>query len=171
MGHGYIKTTDLRDGSVTTAKLGTSSIDTVDLAANAVSVAKLAPQLPRTLVFKYTFAIQGGAIAALTLLSDTGAAQTIPADALIQRCHAEVETAMTSAGAATVQLGFTGAAGAFMAAIAFNHATLALDSFKVVNDQLPIKVGAVPVSVLLTVGVSTLTAGVVFVYVEYVPGH
>lgn len=171
MSHGYIKTVDLRADIVTTAKFADSAVGTAELAACAVTVAKLATSLPRTLTFKYTFAVQGGAQAALTLLDVAGAAQTIPANSVIQRVHAEIETAFTSGGLATVKLGITGNDNAFLDVLAFDHASLALDKFIAVNAEIPIKVGGSAVSVLLTPADANLTAGVVYVYVEYIPGH
>jgi hypothetical protein len=171
MSHGYVRTKDLRDGVVTAAKLGTDAVTTAKIDDGAVTAAKLDSNQARTLAFKYSFAVQGGAQAALTLTSASGAAQTIPANAVIKNAYIEVETALTSGGLATVKLGFTGNDNAFLAALAFDDASLALDKFTAINAELPIKVGGSAVSVLLTPATANLTAGVVYVYVEYVPGH
>ena len=171
MANGWIRTKDIRDLVVTTAKLAASAVTTAKIADAAVTAPKLAAQQPRTLAFRYSFAVQGGAQAALTLTDDSGAAQTIPANALIKSVRVEVETAMTSGGAATVKLGITGNDDAFKAATAFNHADFALDSFKAADAEVPLKVGGSAVSVLATVAGANLTAGVFYVFVEYVPGH
>jgi hypothetical protein len=78
---------------------------------------------------------------------------------------------MTSGGAATVKLGFTGNDDAFIGATAKDHATFALDAFKSIESEVPVKVGGSAVSVLMTVAAFALTAGVLYVYVEYIPGH
>lgn len=171
MANGYVRTKDLRASVVTTAKIAALNVTTEKIAAEAVTAAKLAASQPRTLVFKYSFAVQGGAIAALTLTDDAGAAQTIPANALIKSVRVETETAMTSAGAATVKLGVTGNDDAFIVATAKDHATFALDAHKAIESEIPLKIGASAVSVLMTVAAFTLTAGVLYVYVEYVAGH
>lgn len=173
MANGYIRTKDLRASVVTSAKIADLNVTTAKIAANAVTAAKLAADQPRTLAFKYSFAVQGGAIAPLTLTDMDGAAQTIPANALIKSVRVETESAMTStgAGAATVKFGITGNDDAFIGATAYNHATFALDAFKAIESEVPLKVGGSAVSVLMTVAAITLTAGVIYVYVEYVAGH
>lgn len=122
--------------------------------------------------FLYDFAAQGGAVGAITLTDADGRSAQIPDNAVIRDVYTEVVTPMTSAGAATVKLGFTGSDAAFVAATAFNHATWDVaDDIAARNASLPLKVNnAAGVSVLATIETAALTAGKFEVVVEYDEG-
>ena len=115
---------------------------------------------------------------------------TIPSGAIITDVIVDVETTCTTAGAdaGTAALGYTGATGAFVAAIAVNHAnpgvwdaglqgslikSFALDGNALtavaMKDAIAdtfIKTGA-NVNLLLTLATQDFTAGKISVYVKY----
>lgn len=66
----------------------------------------------------YDFSTQGGAQGALPLKDRDGASLLIPAGYIIDKVQILVKTAVTSGGAATVSLGYSGAAAALTTAIA-----------------------------------------------------
>lgn len=133
------------------------------------SVAEMPAVARKTKKFIYSFASDGGAVGAITLKDENGDTSKLPADACIASAFYEVVAAPTSGGAATIALGYTGNDNAFLAALAYNDAALALDKFVGANAELPIKVTS-EVSVLLTVATAALTAGVIHVTVEYFQG-
>jgi len=101
----------------------------------------------------------------------------LPARATITKAWIDVDTTFTSAtDAATIALGYTGAAGAFDAAIAISAGGDVWDAAAPrVSDAAAagavgtyVVIGASPVEVLVTVGVEALTAGKGYLYVEYV---
>lgn len=168
---GVVLTAALGDLQVTTAKLALLGVGSAQLAAAAVTEPKLAADQRRQMVFKYSFATQGGTQVAKTMTDAAGAAQQLPANAVIHSVTSEVETAFTSGGLATVQFGITGADQRFLAATAFDNASLAIDVASAANASVPIKVGAAATNVLMTIATADLTAGVVYLYVEYTVGH
>lgn len=137
--------------------------------APAVTASQLPSIARKTKKFVYSFASDGGAISAITLKNSDGVVDTLPADACMISAHYEVVTAPTSGGAATIALGITGNDNAFLAALAYNDAALALDKFVAANSELPLKTTS-EVSVLLTIAAFALTAGVIHIYVEYFQG-
>lgn len=116
--------------------------------------------------WSYSFADEGGAVGAITLDGADGNAEVIPNGSIITRSWTDVKTAMTSGGAATVALGYTGNDNAFKAATAYNDA--AYTDVDAQTAEVPLKVTS-DVSVLATVATAALTAGAFDVYVEYIP--
>ena len=122
-------------------------------------------------IMKYEFGLAAGTTA-------IGAHKlgVLPARATITKAWIDVDTTFTSAtDAATIALGYTGAAGAFDAAVAISAGTdwdAAAPRVSVgaadgaVGNYVVI--GASPVEVLATVAVEALTAGKGYLYVEYV---
>ena len=124
-------------------------------------------------IMKYEFGVAAGTTA-------IGAHKlgVLPARATITKAWIDVDTTFTSDNdSATLALGYTGAAGAFNAAIAINDASNPWDAAAprvsvgaadgAVGNYLVI--GASPVEVLATVAVQALTtAGKGYLYVEYV---
>lgn len=131
----------------------------------------------------------GGALAAGSYRPNAGSLQ-IPAGAIITDVLVDVETTCetASADAGTAALGYTGATGAFVAAIAVSDASNVWDagvkgslvgSFALDGNALTavgmkdakaatlIKVGASNVDLLLTTAVQDFTEGTVSVYVKY----
>ncbi len=120
--------------------------------------------------FRYDFAVQGGAVGAITLTDAEGRAAVLPDNAVIRDCYTEVITPMTSGGSATVKLGITGNDDCFLAATAYNHASWDVaDDITARNAELPLKTSAA-VSVLATVATAALTAGTFDVVVEFDEG-
>jgi hypothetical protein len=130
----------------------------------------------------------GGALAAGSYSPNDGI-MTIPDDAIITQVVVDVETTCTTAAAdaGTAALGYTGATGAFVAAIAVSEATNVWDaglqgslinSFALDGNALTavamknaiadtfIKTGA-NVNLLLTLATQSFTAGKISVYVKY----
>lgn len=117
----------------------------------------------------YDFDDDGGAVSAITLRGDT-----IPSDAIVVDTFIEVETAVTSGGAATVSIGVEGAAdlrAADTLATAPALSTTGPKRSAVRNGSTdPVKTTAEQ-SVVATVATAALTAGkfsVVLAYVELV---
>ena len=143
-------------------------IRTAHLQDDSVTNAKTAHGLPKFLTFLYDFAALGGAAGSLTMTAEDGTAQTIPGNAIITNAYAEVETAVTSGGSATVALGLVANTDAFVGATAKGS----LGAGVVLNtaNDLPLK-SAVPGTVLATIATADLTAGKIRLYVEYIEGQ
>lgn len=123
-------------------------------------------------IMKYEFGLAAGttAIAAHKL-------GVLPAGATITKAWIDIDTTFTSAtDAATIALGYTGAAGAFDAAMAISDVSNPWDaavprvSVGAADGAVGnyVVIGASPVEVLATVAVEALTAGKGYLYVEYV---
>jgi len=136
------------------------------LEAGSVSASDLAINQVRVVKFSYLGTDLTTGAQALT--DAAGAALTLPGGAIVLSTFVECEPALTSDGAATVQLGYTGVAGAFLAATAFDNAALVKATAKWVVTASNPHVGAVPVSVLWTIGAAALTGGIAHVYVSYI---
>lgn len=112
----------------------------------------------------YDFAVDGGAVSAITLRGDS-----IPSGAIVVDAYLNVETALTSGGAATVALKVEGAAD-INAADAFDGAPWSTTGAKRVDftaTTAPVKTTAAR-SIVATVAVAALTAGKFQVVVEYI---
>lgn len=125
--------------------------------------------------FEYDFARLGGAVSAITLtdsdVRNGNAALTLPYKAIILRAYIEAITTATSGGAATIALGFTGSASAFVAATAYSNAMFIANGVTALTASIPTKVTtAAGVSVLATIAAATVTAGKFRVHVEYRDG-
>lgn len=116
--------------------------------------------------FSYDFGVEGGAIGAITLAGKDNEAEVIPAGSVILNTVKNIRTTLASGGSATLALGVTGTAGAFLAAIAFdNAANVGTDA---AAAALPL-VTTADVSVIATVAAAALTAGAFDLWVEYIP--
>lgn len=120
---------------------------------------------------KYSFAVQGGAVGDISLLSDlnnTNSTIVIPDNAVIKKVYIDVLTAPTSGGAATVAVKLQSAAD-------LKGAT-AIASFTGIMDGVPAGAAANMIKLTadrtlkITVATAALTAGKFNVYVEYVLG-
>lgn len=115
---------------------------------------------------RYSFAVDGGAVGDINL---TGSAQ-IPANAVITHGFVEVDTAVTSGGAATLAIKVEGA-GDIVAAAAVSGAPWSTTGRKSV---IPVATGASSVKttaarhITATVATAALTAGVFDVVLFYV---
>lgn len=115
--------------------------------------------------FVYDFAVDGGAVGAISLSSKTGSAFTLPLNALVKSVLAKVVTTCTSGGAATVAIGNTATPDAYMAATAV--ASL-VANYVGTEQGTPNSVGAANEQDLtLTIATAALTAGKIEVHVEY----
>ena len=136
------------------------AVAAAELADDSVGNAALAAAHPKHAKFTYDFATDGGAVSSITL-------GQLPDKAVVTGGHIEVETAVTSAGSATVAFGIVANTDAFVAATA--KATLALNYVAATSNDLPLKMtGETPV--LATIATAALTAGKIHLFVEYYEG-
>jgi len=136
-----------------------------------MSEVSIGTRKPIVRTFRYDFAALGGAIGALNLTDQARADAKLPDNAVVTRAWLEGVTTPTSAGAATIALGFTGSAAAFKAATAYTDATFVADAASAANATVPLKTNAAAgVNVIATIAVAALTAGKFDVHVEYIPG-
>ena len=115
-------------------------------------------------VASYDFAVDGGAVGAITLRGDS-----LPAGAVILDAYLKVTTAPTSGGAATISLGAETAAG-LQAATAFDGAPFSTTGTKRITftaTTAPVTTTVVR-AITATVAVAALTAGAFTVVVEYI---
>lgn len=118
----------------------------------------------RRAVGLYSFATDGGAVGDITLRGDT-----IPSGAIITDVLINVDTALTSGGAATVALKAEGAAD-LNAADAISGAPWSTTGAKhgdLTATSAPVKTTAAR-AIVATVAVAALTAGKFSVYVDYI---
>lgn len=120
---------------------------------------------PRLAAFEYDFAVDGGAVGAITLRGTA-----LPAGAVVTDSLVKCVTAATSGGSATVSLGIEGAAD-IQAATAFSSAPYAAAGAKhgaaLTATTAPVVTTAAR-SVVATVAVAALTAGKLVVVLTYV---
>lgn len=110
--------------------------------------------------FDYDFAVDGGAVSSITLRGGT-----IPASSLVIDARVDVTTLVTGGAGATVSLDLEAAADLRAAATLATSPTLSTTGVKALLN--PVKTSAAR-SVVATVAVNALTAGVFSVYVTYV---
>tara|TARA_R110000796_G_scaffold59306_10_gene136640 strand:- start:1899 stop:2405 length:507 start_codon:yes stop_codon:yes gene_type:complete len=153
---------------VETKYVAAGGIATADLADDAVTDAKTATTIEKTLMFNYNGVSK--TTAAKTLTAADGTAQTLPAGVFIKSYLIESTQAFTSDGSATLALGYTGTAAGIMAATAFDNAAIAIAT---VGWELSATMGGAPNgtsgthSVLLTIAGAAITAGRCNVYITY----
>ena len=120
----------------------------------------------RTLKLSYDFAVDGGAVGAITLKDAFGDTAYLPDNAVIVGAWVEGITDLVSSGSATVALGYTGSATALVGATAKNHATWDVGSV----TALALSKTTAKVSVLATIATAALTAGKFDVMIHYYIG-
>lgn len=108
----------------------------------------------------YDFAVDGGAIGAITLRGDQ-----LPAASLVLDAVVDVETGVTSGGAATVSLDLEAAADLRAAATLSTGPALSTATPKALTAPLKTTVTR---GVVATVAAATLTAGKFSVVIQYV---
>lgn len=118
---------------------------------------------------EYSFAVDGGAVSTITLRSSNSAGNSIPGGSVILGGYIEVDTAVTSGGAATISVGSEAAAD-LLAAAAIGGAPWSTTGRKSV---IPVFTGVTTVkttvarSLTVTVATAALTAGIFRVVVFY----
>jgi len=153
---------------VETKYVAAGGIATADLADDAVTDAKTATTIEKTLKFTYDGASK--TTGAKTLTAVDGTAQTLVAGTFIKSFLVVPTQAFTSSGSATIALGYTGTAAGIMAATAFDDAALAAAT---VGWEHCATMGGTFVgldgahSVLLTIAGAAITAGRCDVYITY----
>ena len=115
----------------------------------------------KNLSFVYDFAVDGGAV------STIGMGVFLPAGAVVMLGTAQVVTGLTSGGAATIAVGWTGSTGAVIAALA-----VASWSDDAVIEGVDLTVAMVKVTAIqqlaVTIATATLTAGRFFYTCDYI---
>ena len=153
---------------VETKYVAAGGISTADLADDAVTDAKTATTIEKTLKFLYDGS--SGTTGAKTLTAADGTAQTLVASTFIKSFLVVPTQAFASSGSATIALGFTGTAAGIMAATAYNDAALAVAT---VGWENCATMGGTAIglsgahSVLLTIAGAAITAGICDVYITY----
>jgi len=153
---------------VETKYVAAGGIATADLADDAVTDAKTATTIEKTLKFSYDGASKTAG--AKTLTAPDGTAQTLVAGTFIKSFLVVPTQAFTSDGSATIALGYTGTAAGIMAATAFNDAALTVAT---VGWENCATMGGAAIglagahSLLLTIGTAAITAGACDVYITF----
>tara|TARA_R110002020_G_scaffold299483_2_gene515155 strand:+ start:1510 stop:1989 length:480 start_codon:yes stop_codon:yes gene_type:complete len=148
-----------------------SYVGTANLKDDSVTDAKLGALVEKTAVFLYDFAVSGGAVSAITLTASDGTALSLPDNAIVSKVALDVVTALASSGSATVGLGVvTDGATNFKAATAFNDGTLTAAAQVPFLPRVGKKLTASR-AVIATVGTAALTGGKFFLYVSYYEGN
>ena len=155
-------------------KMADDAIGADELVDNAVDNAALGALHPKWLAFLYDPSAVSSlrtAAAHTVPASDGTTAQTIPDNAIIIGFHVDVVTPLASSGSATLAIGpATDDPDGIKAATAFNHASLVAAT----------QVGGIPANskkltaarnLLVTVGTAALTAGKMFIYIQYIEGN
>ena len=115
----------------------------------------------KTAVGEYDFAVDGGAIGAITLRAAGSASNQIPAGSVITGGYLEIDTAFTTGSAATMAIHVEGA-GDVVAATVVSGAPYSTTGRKSI---IPAGTGAtslkttVPRSIVATIATGTVTAG------------
>ena len=156
----FIQTENIRASQITNTEMGDDSIDNDELSAT----------LSKTLLFQYDFARETGAAGAIPLVTPAGLPQTLPDNAVITEVVIEGITDLTSGGAATVSLGYTGQAIAFLGVTALTHATWNVNNVTVGTATAAVGKTGGGVEVLATIADADLTAGKFQVWVTYFEG-
>ena len=147
-----------------------SAVATADIADDAITNAKLHTRATKHLCFMYNLDELGGAASAITLTAPDNSAQTIPDNAVIKSVTIEGVTDNTSGGSATIALGYTGQATAFLSATAFDNAMWNENAVTTATPTVAVGKTTAAVSVLATIATAALTAGKWFIWVEYYEG-
>lgn len=125
----------------------------------------------QTLRCTYSFAVQGGAVAAVNLDGIDGADCKLPVKAIVVHAMIDVVTAPTSANSsATIAIGTGQATTDLKAALSISGGsnwTGQLDGIPALTAATAIKMTALRTP-SLTVGVSPLTAGKINVFISYI---
>jgi len=118
--------------------------------------------------FFYDFAVSGGAVGTIDLSALANKAG-LPVGAIIKSVHYNVETAMTSGGAATVSIGDAAASARYLALTAYNNAAFNANAPAAAAIGVPVEVTAANIGQFsLSIAVAALTAGQVRFFVEYI---
>ena len=136
------------------------AVGAAELVDDAVGNAALGASQPKNVKFTYDFSSDCGAVSSITL-------GTLPDKAVVVRGTVEVETAVTSAGSATVAFGLVANTDAFVGATA--KTSLGLNAAISSSNDLPLKMAG-DTDVLATIATAALTAGKIHLHVVYYEG-
>tara|TARA_R110001606_G_C14995534_1_gene606390 strand:- start:110 stop:496 length:387 start_codon:yes stop_codon:yes gene_type:complete len=115
----------------------------------------------------YNFATDTGGTGARTL----AISEAIPNDAIIVACYSHCKTACTSSGSATIAITAGGVTLSPLTAFtnnAYDTATQVTDHTGLLNADLGAQATS-SAAIGITVGVAALTAGLIDIYVDYIP--
>ena len=142
------------------------ALKTRHLADDSVTKDKTDKYSPKVAVFSFDGTSLTAGAKTLTNAAD-GAAQTLPAGAIIKGFYVDVLVPFASSGSATIALGLTGAADTLLAATAFDNAGLVAATADWTTATNTAKLDAAK-SVLFTIATAALTAGLANIYIEYI---
>jgi hypothetical protein len=126
----------------------------------------------KTLKFTYLVSQHGGTAASHTIGDENYATQVLPNKAVITGASLEMLTTADDDGIgddATVAIGYTGVANAFLTATAFTDGKFTAGVITALTGNVPLKLTA-DKSVIVTMASSALVAGKFNVYIEYYEG-
>ena len=115
----------------------------------------------------YSFAVDGGVAGAITLATS----ETIPNDAIIVACYTHCKTGCTSGGSATVAItagGVTISPATRENVATYNTVNQVTDHTGLLNSNLGAQATS-SAAIGITVATAALTAGVLDIYVDYIP--
>ena len=121
----------------------------------------------KSAVGEYDFAVDGGAISTITLRSSNSLGNHVPAGSVITGGYVEVDTQLTSGGAATIGVNVEAAGDLLAAATAVATYTTGRKSLIPVGTGASTVKTTVARSLTITVAVAALTAGKLRVVVFY----
>jgi hypothetical protein len=121
----------------------------------------------KTAVGEYDFAVDGGAISTITLRSGDSSGNTVPAGSVIVGGYVEVDTQLTSGGAATIGVNVEAAGDLLAAATAVATYTTGRKSLIPVGSGVTSVKTTVTRALTITVAAFALTAGKMRVVVMY----
>lgn len=140
-----------------------------DYAASKHELGMELNRVPNCVKGNYSFAVQGGAVGDVTLLDDNGQPVKIPSGALVRNVAVVVDTTLTAAGAATLDLNLQSANDLVVAADFDDWnagvKVQGIPDFATVADQILLSAER---TLTLSINSNALTAGIFRVFVDYV---
>lgn len=125
--------------------------------------------VPRVRRYYYGQDEDGGAQGAYVLKDGEGVASKLPVGSVIVGINTYWTEALASGGSATVALGYTGSASAYLAPTAYNNAALTGNDVQLSPAAAPLGPITAERDFLLTVAGADLTDGAGFIDVMYLP--
>ncbi len=173
-----IKTRNIADGAVTSAKLAAGAANAAAIGLNTITGAQLAGQAAavanggatmalRVAVVRYNFAVDGGATPVTPAVN-----VTLPAGAVVLggAVHGDPAGAVTAAGAATVSIGTSAGSGVASILAVTGKASFANDAVIINTATATPFVMTAAGTVVLTIATGPLTAGIFDVIIFYALG-
>lgn len=128
---------------------------------------KLVKESVHTLHLIWNYSTNGGAVGTSNLLGEDGKAAKLPSGAIVRDCLISVETSLNGLSGATIALGTGQAGNDLKAALAFGSYTGLVACIPVGTAATAIKLTA-DRTPTVTIGTSTISAGKMSIWVDYV---